>query len=639
MAERISRVLGRTLEPQRGLRGFIITLIVGVVAYGAVLTTVMFGTAYDSQVLVNALINVMLVISLFLIFGMSGQISIGHAAFFGLGAYTAGYFATSLGIGFPWTLLAGLLAGGLAGCLLIPLSRLEVHYFVMTTLGLGLVLYHLFGTTASLTGGWTGMGGIPGFGDVFGFHLSGTMATATIVYVLLFGQYMATRTLVLNRPGRIFRSIRDDALAASSLGIKVTAAKAEASVIGCGFAGLAGALSAHVNGFLSPESYGLMPSTLLVLAVVLGGTGSLLGAVIAGLGMPYVNEWLSGWADISPVIFGALIVLIMAFAPTGLAGLISTGLQRVTGGAREPENGHLVAGHGSSVDHTTRLRDLLRLDGDHSPPTVTAKGVSKRFGGVIAVQEVDIELLPHEIHGIIGPNGAGKSSLYNILTGVTPADSGSVYIGQDDVTKMDVQSHAARGLIRTFQNGRLFDTMTVFENVLAAVGPNPALSSLEMLLRPRLSFSHEARAKEIARHVVSFMDLDALAHLTVTSLAYGQRRLVEIARALAANPRVLLLDEPAAGLSPTDRQTLVNVLIRMRDDFGITIAIVEHDLDVIGAVCDRVTVLHEGRNIATETPKLVLADPDVRAAYMGRSASSTPEDSNDQGRLTHVESS
>jgi branched-chain amino acid transport system permease protein len=354
--------------------------------------------------------------------------------------------------------------------------------------------------------------------------------------------------------------------------------------------------------------------------VVLGGTGSLIGAVLAGLAMPYVSESLTAWADISPVIFGALIVLVMLFAPSGLAGLWQRLVDLVVPvRLRRPGDAHMTP---LDLDRASLIADL-RPYFEGSPATggdLVAQGVEKRFGGVVAVRHVNLRIEAGEIHGIIGPNGAGKSSLYNILTGVTPPDAGTVTFAGKDVTKARPQQCAAVGVVRTFQNGRLFDTMSVYENVLTVVGPNPGLPSLSLLVRPIRAGREEHRAAEIARLLVALVGLEEHADTNVQELAYGQRRLVEIARALAARPRILLLDEPAAGLAAGDRLALIALLRTLQSEFDMSIGIVEHDLDLIGTVCDRVTVLHEGQDIATETPQEVLRDPEVRAAYMGRAA-------------------
>lgn len=622
----LASLLHVSVQPWRGRRGLAAVLGIISVCYLLLWQTVSSGTTYDSFVLVNALINVMLVMSLFLIFGLSGQISIGHAAFFGIGAYASGYLASMHGLAFPWTVLASAAAGALAGLLLIPLSRLEVHYFVMTTLGLGLVLYSQFGARTGITGGWSGMPDIPGLGEIAGIDLSTPLWSATVVFGFVSVEFLLLRVLVLGRAGRTFRAIRDDRLAARSLGMRVTASKAEAAVLGCTIAGVAGSLAAHINGFVSPQSFGLLPSTMLVLAVVVGGTGSLIGAVIAGLGMPYVSEMLSPWPDISPLIYGSVIVLIMLFSPTGLAGLWRSGVELVGRwtGLADPA----VVDGSSAVceDEVVLGRIAASLSGPpgggHSEadcPILCADGVSKYFGGVTAVDNASLAVQKGTVHGIIGPNGAGKSSLFNILTGVTPPDGGTVRFRGVDVTGSSTDGLARRGLVRTFQNGRLFTTMTVRENIQAAVGPNRRFVALSTYCRPRRTLQEEAAAAILVRDVIDLVGLSGVADLVVEQLAYGQRRLVEVARAVAARPTVLLLDEPAAGLASADRRSFIDLIRRLRCA-GFTVVIVEHDLALINAICDQVTVLHEGRDLATDTPDEVLADPEVRAAYMGRSS-------------------
>ncbi|MCL6444989.1 MAG: branched-chain amino acid ABC transporter ATP-binding protein/permease [Alicyclobacillus sp.] len=566
---------------------------------------------YLLSVLLQAGIYAILAVSLQLIFGYAGQISLAHAAFFGIGAYTSAILTVHFRVPFLLALIAAGLASAIASLVLAPMAKQSVIYFAMSTLAFNLITNIVFGNGGNLTGGWNGLTGIP-YPSLFGWVLSSKQQLLVLILVVVLIQYIFMRRLTSGRLGRNFRAIRDNQLAAQSIGINVGMTKTKGFILGCFWAGIAGSLMVHTYSFISPEPFSFNTSITLLLMVVLGGVGSFSGALMGAFGVTILDEVLNGIPLYRPIIYGACIILAMIFWKDGLQGLVDWIRTRIPFGARNPGK-ELPLGEGAPDS----LDAFLRVP-DHEVVRLQIDGVSKSFKGLRALTDVTFEVKSGQIVGLIGPNGAGKTTLINVISGLERPSSGKVSVQGENISRLPMFGVCERGIARTFQTTRLFNSMTVLENVVAGTSRKFRNDIVTPLFRSRKLREEEAQARSLALQLVHLVGLGNSANDLCANLSYGHRRLVEIARALATCPRVLLLDEPAAGLNLAEREALKDLILEIRERFRVSIVIVEHDLNLISQIADRVVVLNFGTNIANGTPEDIKQDVRVIDAYLGR---------------------
>jgi len=555
-----------------------------------------------------AAIDAVAAIGLSVLLGNVAQISLGQAGFFAIGAYTLGYLSTA--VSWPaaipvWAqfVLATLAGTALAAAFGIVLGfialRFRGHYLAMATLAFGLLVVGVVRIAPSL-GGAGGLTNIPypAFGSL---SISGFAA-----YWYAWGMVAVVAVLTFNllrgRMGRAFEAIRNDDLAAETIGVPTRRTKIVAFAYAGALAGFAGTFYAAFLGLIDPSEVGVDFSIVLLLMVVVGGaggvTGAILGATIIGITNVYGHD-LENWR---PVLYGLLVIVIRF--PGGLIGLFAR--RRAPRAAHESEPG--VTRSAPLVPtpaHASNDRAWLRVE-----------GVRKRFGGIVAVDDVSFSLASGSLTSLIGPNGAGKTTLFNAICGVTRPTAGRITIGTRDVTGWQPHRIAALGVGRSFQNARLFGDMTVLENVLAGGYRRESATLVSDLLALSLSRRSERAAVARAEEALRALDLERIASVRARDLAFGDRRRVELARALAAEPGLLLLDEPAAGLNASERERLRRDLLRLRAR-GMTLLLVEHDMRLVMSISDRVMVLEFGKLIADGPAGVVRDDPRVIAAYLG----------------------
>jgi ABC-type branched-subunit amino acid transport system ATPase component/ABC-type branched-subunit amino acid transport system permease subunit len=507
-------------------------------------------------------------VGLNVLLGLSGQVSFGHVGFYALGAYTVAILTTKAGWSFWLAAPAAALVATLTGALLaLPAVRVRGPYLAMVTIAFGFVVEHAAVEARGLTGGQNGIMGVPqpaAFGVAFGER---GVALAAIVLAAVASA--AFFLLDRSRFGRGMRAVRDSEVAAESVGLSPVRMKTAAFAISALCAGVAGALFAPLSGFVTPSTFAFSQSILFVLVVMIGGAGSVAGPLVGAAIVVLLPEALAALAEYRLLFFGALLLVVLWLAPQGVVGTLLRLL------AKRPPARRAAAGELAIAPA--------------APATLTVQGLGISFGGVRAARDIALEASPGRITSLIGPNGAGKTTVLNMLSGFYRPDAGTIRLGAAELQGAAAWRIARAGVARTYQTTQLFGSMSVAENIAIASG-----------------------SERLLAFVGYGGDLDARA----SELAHVDKRLVEVARALATRPAVLLLDEPAAGLSTEDKARLAR-LLRTIADAGIAVVLVEHDMSVVMGISDRVVVLDAGVCIAAGSPAEVQRDPAVRKAYLG----------------------
>lgn len=547
---------------------------------------------YMLNIFMQAVTYGIAVLGMTIVLGYTGQINLAQGAFFGLGAYAVALGTVHYGMGFWSMLLLGMVIAAAAGLILgLTTLRLGGHYLAMITISFQQIFDLVLVNWIPVTRGPDGIAGIAR-PSLFGYQLTDDKAYLALCVAVLYLAMALVWWLPRTRLGRAMQAVRENQLAAEVTGVQTLAVKVIAFTMCAVLAGVGGALYAAGFAYISPDNFNFKMSIEFMTMALLGGAQSPFGSAIGTVLLILLPEWLRFLKEIYMAGYGVAVVLIMVFMPEGIWGIIKSGWNRI----RKPAPAAAVRA----------VPLALNLPVDGRKAVLQLDHVQKHFGGVKAVDDISINVRQGQIHSLIGPNGSGKTTTLNVLNGIYQPTAGRVLVDGEDVTRMSPNERAARGVGRTFQNIRLFPSMSVLENVM--VGGQRRNNPIE---------AGDAALRERALSALAFVEMAGKAHDLVKNLPYGHQRLVEIARALAGHPKLLLLDEPAAGLNQTEKQELVRLLKRLREQ-GITIFLIEHDMGLIEQVSDTITVLNFGRKIAEGTPEHVLRHPDVISAYLGK---------------------
>jgi branched-chain amino acid transport system permease protein len=543
---------------------------------------------YVANILMQAVTYAIAVFGLSVVLGLCGQINLAQAGFFALGAYAVGLGTADCNLPFFVCLAGGMIVAFVAGGLLgLSTLRLGGHYLAMVTISFQQILTVTLINAIGITHGPDGVSGIKR-PDLFA---SSQAYLALTVAILAITGFLVWR-LANTRLGRAMRAVRDNEIAASAAGIDAYRTKVAAFAICALLGGLGGGLFAGGFAYISPDQFAFSDSIVFLTMALLGGIGSPVGAAIGTGLLILIPEWLRFLKSVPGLylaIYGLAVILIVVFMSDGIWGFIARLFRRPVAALPPP------------------VAPLALKPADSgAPAALEVRGLAKYFGGLKAVDGVDFTVRRGGVHALIGPNGSGKTTTLNVVSGLYRPTAGRILVDGVDVTAFSAHRRTIAGLGRTFQNIRLFRSMTALENVV--IGAERDGNS--QVARARAALEARARA------ALEFVGLGARAGEVVTGFSYGHQRLIEIARALAANPTVLLLDEPAAGLNSSEKKSLHDLLDKIAAQ-GLTILIIDHDMTLVAGVAQHLTVLNFGRRIADGDTAAVLQHPDVVAAYLG----------------------
>lgn len=583
--------------------------------YGAIFDS-RFPTSFDLRIYTRIMIFAIVVIGLNILVGAAGLVSLGHAALYGFGAHVAALLALRAGVGFvPGVIGSVALTAAMGAALAYPSVRVKGVFLAVITVAFGLVFVNVLREWVPVTGGASGLSSIPR-GELLGLPLTlRPNAWYALYYVVLFSlvlSFLLQYTILNSYLGRAMRASAMSENAARALGISIIRTRTVAFMISAGFAGLAGALFTNLALFVNYESFRFTQSVEFLLMAILGGAGTLLGPLVGTLTVFYSSVLLQAFEQWQTFFYGLMLLVVLFAMPKGIVGSIENWLAQRRQRGRTPSS--------SDWPHwTPALDDVLPAPDAAQTETLRLNGLTLRFGGLVAVDSVDLVARTGSVHALIGPNGAGKSSVINMISGFYRPTSGSVHLAGAEVTGAASPDMAAAGVARTFQNTELFGAMSALENVMVGFHGSFRSGMLQAVAQTPAARREEARARAQAQALLDFVGLSDFADVAAASLPFGHQRRLEIARALALRPRLLLLDEPAAGLTHGEIEDLIR-LIRVLAERKLTILLVEHHVDMIMAVSDHVTVLDYGQVIASGRPAEIRDNPRVIEAYFGHGA-------------------
>jgi len=549
-------------------------------------------------------IYALVVLGLVLLTGAGGLISFGQAAFVGIGAYSTAFITTKFGLS-PWIgLPVALIVSGLVAVILgLVTLHLSGHYLALLTIAWGMTIFLIFGNLQFL-GGHSGITDIPPL-SVFGISLESNTRYFYLIWPLVGLAMLLANWLLESRQGRAIRALRGGKVLAESLGINVFRLRLAVFTTAALLAGLAGWLYAHMQRYIGPTPFDLSVGIEFLLMAVIGGAGSVGGALLGAIVITSLRTILQDFlplvtsraGNLEIVVYGCLFILMLQYARSGLIGLFVPYL-----------------GSGAPVHPSAATSLPRRTLPQKGTALLRVEELTKRFGGLVAVDRVDFSVSAGEIVGLIGPNGAGKSTIFNLISGALSPSNGRIVFGETELSRVRPQMLVQLGLARTFQHVKLRPNMTTIENVMLGAYTRTKTGFICGSLR--LDRRIEAGVYNEALLQLRRVGLEAKADELVGSLPLGQQRVVEIARALATDPMLIILDEPAAGLRRAEKRQLSELLKSLRES-GMALLLVEHDMDFVMGLVDRVVMVDFGKKLAEGLPQEIRNNPIVQEAYLG----------------------
>jgi branched-chain amino acid transport system permease protein len=578
---------------------------------------------YIIHILIMICIYSILGISFNLILGYTGLIAMCHASFFGIGAYTAALLGIHFGVNFLIGIVAGMVVTGVIGLLVaLPAIRVRDEYIIVTTLALLMIIYTVMMNWIDVTRGAAGLTGIPR-PRLFGLEISTPIQFLPLMAIFGLLCFLISRRIVTSPFGRALKALREDEIAAQALGKNIISFKIRVFVIGGALAAVAGGLFAHYMAYISPFYFTLTDSIFIFAVVIIGGAANLWGPVVGAILLVSITEALRFMA-ISPLIvgftrqiaYGLILILFMCFRSQGLLG--EFGRRKKAGkDVSNEEGGEELA------QKQLQVSQAEQLFGTPSEETVDAdssllelEGVSRSFGGIQAVQGCTLSLKEGKITGLIGPNGAGKTTLFNVITGLYPSQKGAIRFENREITRLSAHLIPSIGIGRSFQELRLFNRMTVLDNVLVACPHQTGERVWGAFFRFGKVREEEMANRDRAMAYLKFVGLEEKAEEFAEDLSFAEQKLLSLARLLATEAKLMLLDEPTSGLDPVFMESIypmIKELVR----YGKTVCIVEHNMDVIRAVVDELIFLNQGQVLARGTPEEIMSTPELAEIYFG----------------------
>ena len=537
--------------------------------------------------------------------GYCGMTTFASASLYGIGAYTSAVAITRYHLPFFVGMLGGTLAAGIVSLLVsIPAAKVKRHYLTLVSIGLLEIVQRILIEWQSVTGGSVGYY-LPAW-NIAGITLNTTQKYYFILIIMILCVTFQ-RNLVKSRWGRDFIAIKNNEIAASGVGINCSRYKIIGYFLSSMLAGLAGSLYASYSGYLSPDTFGFSFTVFVILMVIIGGQGTLSGPIIGAIIATFIPELFNATPDLKQIVYGLLLIVLPQIMPGGIAGTIKKRFREID------DNKYIL----EASDETEFDFDSYRIKKSSDAENImVVKGLTKKFGGLTAVNNLDMIIKRGTVHSLIGPNGAGKSTTVNMITGIDIPTEGSVVFNGKEVTGKPIHNLVKQGISRSYQHVRLFGNLSVLENIAMGYRLFYNHSMVDSIFRTKKMNREERKSFHEAMQYLKFIGLDGKENCDPESLSAGQQKLLELARSLCMKPELLVLDEPCAGLTESETKEFANLIKKIRNA-GISILLIEHHMSLVMEISDYITVLDYGKKIAEGNPISVNKNPIVRSAYLG----------------------